>query len=67
MAGTRRPETDASTPGRQRPPVTLNGVQTVVMHDGKFAAGPIALQYGPGVQGVQGGTIKWRRPQVKAL
>jgi Domain of Unknown Function (DUF1080) len=47
--------------------VKLNGVQTVVMNDGKFAAGPIALQYGPGVQGVQGGPIKWRRVQVKAL
>lgn len=47
--------------------VKLNGQQTVKMNNGKFASGPFALQYGPGVQGVTGGPIKWRKVQVKAL
>lgn len=40
--------------------VTLNGVQTVDVRDAKFAAGPIALQYG-------GGVVKFRKVQVKPL
>ena len=47
--------------------VTLNGVVTATMDNGKFTSGPFALQMGPGVQGVQGGPIKWRKVQVKAL
>lgn len=47
--------------------VKLNGETTVVMNNGKFAAGPIALQYGPGVQGVQGGPIKWRQVAIRPL
>ena len=47
--------------------VKLNGVLTSTMDNGKFAAGPMALQYAPGVQGAQGGPIKWRKVQVKAL
>jgi hypothetical protein len=47
--------------------VTLNGVVTATMDNGKFAAGPIALQYALGVQGAQGGPIKWRKVQVKPL
>jgi hypothetical protein len=47
--------------------VKLNGVQTVVMNNDKFAAGPIALQFGPGVGGVTGGPIKWRSVRIKAL
>lgn len=47
--------------------VKLNGETTVVMNNGKFAAGPIALQYGPGVQGVQGGPIKWRQVSIRPL
>lgn len=47
--------------------VKLNGTTTVTMNNDKFAAGPIALQFGPGVQGVVGGPIKWRKVQVKAL
>jgi hypothetical protein len=47
--------------------VKLNGQQTVKMNNGKFASGPIALQYGAGVQGVTGGPIKWRKVQVRAL
>lgn len=47
--------------------VKLNGETTVVMNNGKFPAGPIALQYGPGVQGAQGGPIKWRKVAIKAL
>ncbi|MBL8328653.1 MAG: DUF1080 domain-containing protein [Rubrivivax sp.] len=47
--------------------VKLNGATTVTMNNDKFAAGPFALQFGPGVQGVVGGPIKWRKVQVKAL
>jgi hypothetical protein len=47
--------------------VKLNGLATVTMDNGKFASGPIALQYGAGVQGVQGGPIKWRKVQIKQL
>jgi len=47
--------------------VKLNGTVTVTMSNDKFAAGPFALQFGPGVQGVVGGPIKWRKVQIKAL
>jgi hypothetical protein len=38
----------------------LNGEKTVDIEDAKFAAGPIALQWGRG-------TIKWRKVEIKAL
>src|SRR3954451_4819877 len=44
--------------------VKLNGVQTVSVQDAKHAAGPFALQYGAGVNGVEGGPIKWRKVQI---
>lgn len=47
--------------------VKLNGTTTVTLDNGKFASGPFALQYGPGVQGVQGGPIKWRKVQIRPL
>jgi hypothetical protein len=47
--------------------VRLNGATTVTMNNDKFAAGPLALQFGPGVRGAVGGPIKWRKVQVKAL
>ena len=47
--------------------VKLNGAVTVTMNNDKFAAGPFALQFGTGVQGVPGGPIKWRKVQIKAL
>lgn len=47
--------------------VKLNGTTTVTMNNDKFAGGPIALQYGAGVQGAPGGPIKWRKVQVRAL
>ena len=47
--------------------VKFNGTQTVAVTDAKFAAGPVALQYGAGVQGVTGGPIKWRKVQIKPL
>ena len=47
--------------------VKLNGVQTVSAQDAKLPSGAIALQYGPGVKGVQGGVIKWRKVQVRPL
>ena len=47
--------------------VKLNGVQTASIQDGKHASGPFALQYGAGVQGAQGGPIKWRKVQIRPL
>jgi 3-keto-disaccharide hydrolase len=47
--------------------VKLNGVQTVSVQDGKHVSGPFALQYGFGVQGAQGGPIKWRKVQIRPL
>lgn len=47
--------------------VRLNGVQTVALRNGKFASGPFALQYGPGVNGATGGPIKWRKVQIRPL
>jgi hypothetical protein len=47
--------------------VKLNGVQTADAQDSKHAAGPFALQMGPGVKGVQGGPIKWRKVQIRPL
>ena len=47
--------------------VKLNGVQTAAAQDSKHAAGPFALQMGPGVKGVQGGPIKWRKVQIRPL
>jgi len=47
--------------------VRLNGVVTATLQNDKFASGPFALQYGPGVQGALGGPIKWRKVQVKSL
>ena len=37
------------------------------LRNGKHASGPIALQYGPGVQGARGGPIKWRKVQIRPL
>lgn len=47
--------------------VRLNGVETVALDNGKFAGGPLALQFGPGVQGVNGGPIRWRKVLVRPL
>lgn len=47
--------------------VKLNGQVTVTLHNGRHASGPFALQYGPGVQGAQGGQIKWRKVMIKPL
>lgn len=47
--------------------VVLNGVQTASMEDAKLVQGPLALQYGPGGKGAEGGPIKWRRVQVRRL
>ena len=47
--------------------VKLNGVQTAQTRNSKFTEGPFALQFGPGVQGVNGGPIKWRKVQIKPL
>ena len=47
--------------------VKFNGVPTVTMHNGKYASGPFALQFGAGVQGALGGPIKWRKVMIKPL
>lgn len=47
--------------------VRLNGVQTASARNGKLAAGPIALQYGPGVKGATSGPIQWRKVQIRRL
>jgi hypothetical protein len=47
--------------------VKLNGVVTVSIRDTKYASGPMALQYGAGPNGVQGGAIKWRKVQIRPL
>jgi hypothetical protein len=46
--------------------VKLNGVQTVDVRDSKFASGPLALQYAPGVV-KDSGTIKFRKVLIRAL
>lgn len=47
--------------------VKFNGAVTVSTQNSKFANGPFALQYGPGVKGATGGPIKWRKVQIKPL
>lgn len=47
--------------------VKLNGVQTVLVRNNRYASGPFALQYGAGVKGVNGGPIKWRKVRIKPL
>jgi len=47
--------------------VKFNGVETVTLQNSKYSSGPFALQFGPGVKGVTGGPIKWRKVQVRAL
>ncbi len=46
----------------------LNGVKTAEMEDGKFAAGPIGLQYGTlPPNAAPGGAIKFRKLQIRPL
>lgn len=47
--------------------VKLNGVQTVDVQNGKWAEGPIGLQWANGVKDAPGGPIKWRKVQVRPL
>lgn len=47
--------------------VRLNGVVTADVEDGRLHEGPIALQYGPGVNGAAGGPIRWRKVLVRPL
>jgi len=47
--------------------VKLNGVVTASTDNSKYASGPFALQFGPGVKGVTGGPIKWRKVQIRPL
>jgi hypothetical protein len=46
--------------------VVLNGQKTVDIQDSKFARGPFALQYAPGVVKDKG-TIKFRKVEIKNL
>ena len=63
-AGGRWNTYEISAKGKQLT-VTLNGVETVSVHDGKHTSGPLALQYGAGVKGAPGGPIKWRKVQIR--
>jgi hypothetical protein len=47
--------------------VKLNGTVTVHVQNDKHAAGPFALQFANGANGAPGGTIKWRRVEVRSL
>ena len=47
--------------------VKLNGAVTASTQNSKYASGPFALQFGPGVKGVTGGPIKWRKVQIRPL
>lgn len=47
--------------------VKFNGTVTARMQNDKFTQGPIALQFGAGVQGVTGGPIKWRKVQIRSI
>jgi hypothetical protein len=47
--------------------VEMNGVQTVNIHDSKFASGPFALQFANGPRDAPGGAIKWRKVQIRPL
>ncbi|HSW04015.1 3-keto-disaccharide hydrolase [Aquabacterium sp.] len=47
--------------------VKFNGTVTVRMQNGKYPSGPFALQFGAGLQGANGGPIKWRKVQIKPL
>jgi hypothetical protein len=48
--------------------VRLNGLPTVTGQDAKLSEGPVGLQYAlGGANGAQGGPIKWRKVQVRAL
>jgi hypothetical protein len=47
--------------------VVLNGIKTVDIQHGQFAAGPFSLQFGNRDKGAPGGAIKWRKVQIKPL
>jgi len=48
--------------------VKLNGVETAKAQDARHYDGPIGLQYAiGGVNGAQGGPIKWRKVQIRPL
>ena len=47
--------------------VKLNGIITASTPNAKYANGHFALQFGPGVNGITGGPIKWRKVQIKPL
>ena len=47
--------------------VKLNGAVTVSIENSKFASGPFALQFGNGPKDAPGGSIKWRKVQIRPL
>jgi hypothetical protein len=47
--------------------VVFNGVVTAYARDSKFKEGPISLRYGSGANNTRGGTIRWRKVQIKEL
>ena len=47
--------------------VKFNGTVTVGAQNSKYASGPFALQFGPGVNGATSGPIKWRKVLIRPL
>ena len=47
--------------------VVFNGAVTVSINDGKYASGPVSLQFANGPKDAPGGVIKWRKVQVREL
>ncbi len=47
--------------------VKFNDVVTVSFQNGKFPAGPFALQFGNLPKDAPGGPIKWRKVEIKPL
>jgi hypothetical protein len=47
--------------------VKFNGEVTASIQSDKFPAGPVALQFGPGVNNALGGPIRWRNVQIRPL
>jgi hypothetical protein len=47
--------------------VVLNGTKTVDIQHSQFLEGPFSLQFGNLEKGAPGGTIKWRKVQIRPL
>jgi 3-keto-disaccharide hydrolase len=47
--------------------IVLNGIKTVDIQHGQFPEGPFSLQFGNLDKGAPGGSIKWRKVQIRPL